>query len=184
MNEDLIFFDLEATGFRRAVGNCDQVVQFAAAFKGNQNKDFAIYLKVDYLPLEIANLTKIDPKWLNNNGIDYNQGLKQINDWINLNGRDRVWIGYNTHSYDWPLLFSNLKEAGLINDLSWKDWLSRLNIESIDLLYVARKKLKGLLTSYRLEDVCKYFKIDLTNAHNAIADVEITKAIYQKLSGI
>ena len=182
MKQKLIFFDLEATGFRRQPHNCDQIVQFAASHFENNDNDFAIYLKVDYLPIAIVELTKIDPKWLNNNGIDYHQGLVQINHWINQNA-NATWIGHNTHNYDWPLLFSNLKDAGLINDPTWKDWLKRLKIETIDLLYLAKQKLPGL-DSYRLENLANHLQIDLTNAHNAIADVEITKAVYQKLTGI
>ena len=85
-----------------------------------------------------------------------------------------VPCGYNV-DFDLGMLRGNWP------DKYFGSFFARPTIEVMT--YVAEEVSRGLkLKSYSLEEVCKHFEIPL-EAHNALADIKATRALYYKLKG-
>lgn len=179
----LIVFDLETTGFAKQIGACAQIFHFCAhVYQNNQLVDQQnIYLKVDFIPIDIQILTQTTLAHVYQVGLNYYQGLKQIHDWIETTFKGATVVGYNSDTFDLPMLFANLKTHGFLDQFaSWKDYFSHLNATSLDLLPVCRKVFQGL-PKHKLEIVAKHCQLDTSNHHRADGDVILTKAIYDKI---
>ena len=92
-------------------------------------------------------------------------------------------IGQNIYAYDLPLLSERLKFYNIEPPFT-KNFDDVITIQ--DTKSMAFKKLKGekeagKIANFKLQTLCKYFKIKQKNAHDALDDVKVTYKVYKKL---
>lgn len=85
-----------------------------------------------------------------------------------INGE--ILVGHNITAFDLNVLYD------VIMDYNGTE----LNNDFIDTLYVARK-CNDRINDYKLQTICQYYDIDITNAHRALKDCYITEACFKKL---
>lgn len=77
-------------------------------------------------------------------------------------------VGYNIKNFDWPILYIEFLRCGI-------DLKKPIIVDVLELV-------KGFDSSNKLSDVyLRYFKKSLVGAHNAVADINATKEIYDYL---
>jgi len=77
-------------------------------------------------------------------------------------------VGYNIAAFDYNILYDNVyKLKGIIVDNDY-----------IDVLHMAQRS--SLATAdYKLTSICECFGVDISNAHNAVADCVMTKSVFE-----
>lgn len=81
-------------------------------------------------------------------------------------------LGHNIISFD--MKFINVASEVLSGEGVHNDY--------IDTLLLSRQHLRNL-KSHSLSSLCQYYDIDTAGAHRALADCEMTNAVYQALNG-
>ena len=89
---------------------------------------------------------------------------------INFCGQTTL-VGHNIIKFDLEFINNHLRQLGM----------QPMANPVIDTLHLARKKLA--LRSYKLGDLAHHFKVEYSDAHRALRDVEITREIFYHLAG-
>jgi DNA polymerase III epsilon subunit family exonuclease len=160
-----VIVDIETTGLEPADNEITEVA--ALKLKDGEIVDvFGSLIRVNRkLPAEIVKLTGITDELLAEEGKNRNQTLRALYDFI---GKTPL-IAHNTE-FDVPFINHHLK----------KDWGITLQAPQVCTLKISRKLLPGL-TSHRLGEIAKYFKVPVAQAHRAAGDVETTHQVWLKL---
>jgi DNA polymerase III epsilon subunit family exonuclease len=160
-----VIVDIETTGLEPA----DNEITEVAALKienGEIRNVYSSLIRVNRkLPAEIVRLTGITDELLREEGKNRNQTLRALNDFI---GKTPL-IAHNIE-FDVPFINHHLK----------KDWGITLQSPQVCTLKLARKLLPGLST-HKLGDVARYFKVPVSQAHRAAGDVETTHQVWLKM---
>lgn len=160
-----VIVDIETTGLEPA----DNEITEVAALKienGEIRNVYSSLIRVNRkLPAEIVRLTGITDELLREEGKNRNQTLRALHDFI---GKTPL-IAHNAE-FDVPFINHHLK----------KDWGITLQSPPVCTLKLARKLLPGLST-HKLGDVARYFKVPVSQAHRAAGDVETTHQIWLKM---
>jgi DNA polymerase III epsilon subunit family exonuclease len=160
-----VIVDIETTGLEPA----DNEITEVAALKienGEIRNVYSSLIRVNRkLPAEIVRLTGITDELLREEGKNRNQTLRALYDFI---GKTPL-IAHNIE-FDVPFINHHLK----------KDWGITLQSPQVCTLKLARKLLPGLST-HKLGDVARYFKVPVSQAHRAAGDVETTHQVWLKM---
>ncbi len=166
--ETFVVFDLETTGLDSSKHAIIEVgaIRFQ---KGREQQDsFSALVKTKKrLSAKITEITGIDKALLDSEGIDPSIVFPEFVEFI----ADNPIISYN-YDFDGPFLVSALNEfAGIQN----------LKNPSACALKMARRAWPGL-KSYRLGDLSRMGKLDVTEEHRALGDTKRALAIYTHAS--
>lgn len=162
--DDYIVFDLETTGTN--IKECEIIEIAAIKYINNIEVDrFETLVRPLYsIDETIAELTGITNEMVENAPtID-----DVIYDFFDFIG-DNVLIGHNINAYDLNIIYDLYKEY------FYKD----LTNDFIDTLLWAKRGLS--LEHNRLVDVADYYKIEVKNAHRALADCITNSIVYNKM---
>ncbi|MCU0640982.1 MAG: 3'-5' exonuclease [Candidatus Margulisbacteria bacterium] len=160
-----VIVDIETTGLEPADNEITEVAALKLD-KGEIIDVFGSLIRVNRkLPPEIIKLTGITDELLREEGKNRNQVLRALYDFI---GKTPL-IAHNVE-FDLPFINHHLK----------KDWGITLQSPPVCTLKLSRKLLPGL-SSHRLGEIAKYFKVPVSQAHRAAGDVETTHQVWNKL---
>ena len=163
-SKNVIIYDLETTGL--SLEN-DEMIQISA-LRLNDGKRFNRFVipkgeisqkAVQTHGYDLAHITK-------NGG----EGAKAVlSDFVSF-AKGCMLVGHNSSFYDDVILTRQLKEEGVELDC----------LGFADTLVLAQAVLPNL-SNYKLATCCEYFGVVNQRAHDALADVEATSAVFERL---
>ncbi|MGI9569646.1 MAG: 3'-5' exonuclease [Desulfobulbia bacterium] len=161
LKKPIIFFDLETTGLD--IGK-DKIVQIAAIkfYPDGNNETKNIILNPEIpIPKEASDVHGLTDEIVKDKPA-FKQYAKSMLEWFS--GCDLA--GYNTNRFDIPFLVSQFESEGLELDLS--------EVSFLDVFALENKLFpRDLSTVYK-----KYLNEELSDAHNALADIQATVEIF------
>lgn len=178
----IVGIDIETTGFS---GIYDEIIEISAykitldeyTDKILKKEEYSVLVKLDdykKLSPKITELTSINKKMLEKDGIDIKSALNGLIEFID----DGILVAHNA-TFDVHFLQNKIKQyLGLKKNYSY-----------IDTLNFSRSVLKDeKMKKFSLDKVCKKLKIELTEHHRAIYDaiacLEIYYSLMKKLTNI
>lgn len=163
LTRDLIFFDIEATGLHVIRDRIIQLAMIKYSAKGKEPEE-RTYLINPGIPIseEAMNVHGITPKDVARKPL-FNQVAQEIYDFIG----DSDLAGYNSNRFDIPMLMEEFDRAGL-----------EFNVDKRRLVDVQRifYKMEPRTLSAALRFYCQQ---EMENAHDAMADVRATVAVFE-----
>ena len=181
----ILLFDVETSGldFKK-----DKIIEFGYIVIENNKEIDSGYIFINWflhdknfkLSDKIQELTHITPDMLKNEGVSSKEAFNKIYDLLN---QSDLIICHN-QQFDMNMIFQFLyNNHTFTKSEDAFNWLNR--VDYLDtLLIVGDSKPWSYESRHTLTDACKYFKVDLTNAHRAIDDIRGTwlllKAMYNK----
>ena len=162
-DDTFVVFDLETTGFSPTENN---IIEIGAVKieKGKITDRFSTFVNPkEPIPYKIEKLTGIDDSMV--------ADAPFINDALTLFGKfteGAVLVAHNA-GFDMGFLTAKEEAAGIVRNYSYVDTLamSRLLVPEI--------------ATFKLDSLCKFFKVSLENHHRAVDDAEATAHIFLKL---
>lgn len=163
LDNDLVFFDIEATGLNLTRDRIVQIALIKIFADGRPSEELEMKIKPD-VPIsaeasEIHGLYEEDLK----DAPPFDDVARQLFDFIG----DADLGGYNSNRYDVPLLQEEFYRAGIYLDTG-----NRRLIDSQIIFY--RMEPRTLSAALKF-----YANKEMENAHDALADVRATVAIFK-----
>ncbi|MCR5673895.1 MAG: PolC-type DNA polymerase III [Lachnospiraceae bacterium] len=162
-DDTFVVFDIETTGFSPVKNNIIEIG--AVKIEGGKVIDrFSTFVNPgEPIPYRIQKLTNIND--------DMVKDAPFINDVLRSFGEFCEGCVYVAHNASFDMGFIKAKEeaAGIIRQYSY-----------VDTLEMARL-LVPEIARYKLDNLCKHFKVSLENHHRAVDDAEATSQIFLKL---
>ncbi len=167
--QEFVILDTETTGLYPQLG--DALVELAAQrIKGPNilsSFDHVINPGVPCKP-DAAAVHKMSDDFICKNGKPLSEIMPKFVEFA----KDAVLVGHNIVRFDMEFINNHLRQLGLPPLLN----------PVMDTVQLAREKLR--LPDYHLKTLAGYYDIDYSNAHRAMRDVEITREVFWRLTGI
>ena len=163
LNRDLVFFDVETTGLNVIRDKIVQIALVKLHKDGREPSEFSTLVNPG-IPIseESMMIHGITPKDLANKP-SFQQLAQKIWDFIG----DADLGGYNSNRFDVPMLMEEFARVGMEFDIS-----KRRLVDAQRIFY--KMEPRTLKAAYRL-----YCQKELTDAHDALADVRATVEVFQ-----
>jgi len=159
----IIFFDLETTGINTTTDRIVQIGAIKLKPDGSREEKNVLINPTILIPPAATAIHGISDEQVKNEP-KFQQVSKSFNQW--LSGCDLA--GYNADNFDVPILIEEFARAGI----EFPDSETRF----VDVLKIERN-----VNSHRLEEAYKrYTGQQLDDAHDALADVKATIAVFEK----
>ncbi len=188
---NLIVFDLETTGVDIVK---DEIIQIGAVCIDTQTGKEILDFEAKILPSEkgIASLMKMketgfkncyDPEIWGLEGVAKSLALQRFAGWIgrftdqrrvSKTGRGYYVVqgcGYNSVKFDHPFLLNVCRFSNIFIPMDMRVW----DTMQFAMLYASVKNIN--IDDFKLETVAKALKIELVQAHDALADARATATI-------
>lgn len=172
---DLIFFDLETTGFDGYTNDLIELYMLKETHDGKFISDLHLFFNIgEDLSDFIENLTGINSNFLSTQPsfVDQRQEIIEF-----IEPTD-ILVGHNAYKFDLPFLNKQFIKHGYQNG-------NIFNNDVRDTMILARQRdnVGPFVKGYKLIDLAYrfQFRIDEAKFHGAKYDVEITKELYKKL---
>ena len=160
-----VIYDFETTGFSSTF---HEIIEIGAVklYKGSVIDRFSYFIKPKRrIPLEITNLTSIT----NDNVRNADPVEVVLPKFVEFIG-DSCLVAHNA-TFDNSHLYSNMKRLGIFEK----------EFPTIDTLQLARVRYSNKLKRFRLDNLAKFFGVELTQHHRAVDDAEATAGIFNKM---
>lgn len=166
---EMVVFDTETTGLDT---KNDDIIQIAAVkiVKGKIQDTFEVYIKTDKDISKSEEVHHISQKYLKENGVEAKEGLLKFMEFC---GRNCVLVAHNI-KFDYEITNNNLTRY---TDQQITDYCNEY-FDSIEI----SKLLYPNFTSYKLEDLIGFLKVEGVNSHNALDDVKATVSLIERLN--
>lgn len=131
---------------------------------------------------KITKITGITNRELKANGIQHLQAFSNFHNWLVDNiteGEQVAIVSHNGDSFDF-IFFRRLMKKLFEENLVTERFESKYEIVYLDTLHLVRR-LYPQMYSYKQETLCKYFQIDIDQAHRALSDVICLEQLYQRI---
>ncbi|MBR4574056.1 MAG: PolC-type DNA polymerase III [Lachnospiraceae bacterium] len=163
IHDAFVVFDLETTGFS---AQNDSIIEIGAVRieDGKIMDRFSTFVNPKQpIPYRIEKLTGINDSMVADAPF-INDALAQFDRFC----EGAAYVAHNA-SFDMGFLTAKEKEAGIVKEHSYVDTLGMARL------------LVPEIARFRLDNLCKFFKIPLENHHRAVDDAEATAHIFLKL---
>ena len=163
LDRDLVFFDLEATGLNIVKDRIVQIALIKLHADGRPSAELEMKIKPD-VPIS-AEASEVHGLYAEDlvNASSFKEVAQQLYDFIG----DSDLAGYNSNRYDVPLLQEEFYRAGIYLDTS-----TRRLIDAQTIFYRMEPRTLGAALKF-------YAGKEMANAHDALADVRATVAVFQ-----
>lgn len=177
-----LVFDVETSGLSP---DSHALLQIAAipVINGIKGEPFVSYCKphkgaiLDPKALEVNKLTFDQIKTFP----DAQEVIPKFIEWVDSHQTLMALLGHNVQ-FDRKFLYSWMCRHG-----HYGSYITRFRPHNYCTLEMARAAFKGKRVKpdkMNLGELCKFFKVELTNAHDALADIEATYEVYQHLKSM
>ncbi len=163
LGKEFVVFDLETTGLEAQE---EDIIEIGAVKikDGVLRETFSTFIKpTKQIPEKITQITGI-----NDSMVADAPSIEQVLPDFYKFCKDSILVAYNI-----PFDYSFIRKFA-------KQQMFEFNNEQIDVLMLAREKIKGL-KHYNLSSVCTYLGVSLIGAHRAIEDTIATAKVFLKL---
>ncbi len=174
----LLFVDCETT----ALGKNAAVIEIAAIpyIDGEYLEPFQSYIAPHpgaTIDPNAFKVNKIDPKLINNFPPAH-EVLRQFIEWLDKHERCFSIAGHNV-KFDKEKIFTLFCKT-----MNYGNFVTRFRPTSVCTMALAKEVFHGKKnkpTGFSLGTLCKYFNIELDNAHSALPDIQATIVLYEEL---
>lgn len=168
-NREMIIFDTETTGLDT---ENDDIIQIAAVktVNGRIIDTFEVYINTEKDIEKSEKVHQISKTYLNTHGVSHEKGLSE---YLKFIGANAVLVAHNI-GYDYNILKHNLQRY-------CKKSLSDYCIQQFDSIIIT-KLIYPNFTSYKLQDLLDFLKVEGVNSHNALDDSKATVSLIEKLN--
>lgn len=131
---------------------------------------------------KITKITGITNRTLRAEGQPFLQAYSEFYNWLieHMNKDEpNAIVAHNGDSFDF-IFFRRLMNKLFNESLVTERFESKYEIVYLDTLHIARR-LYPQIYSYKQESLCKYFNIDIDQAHRALNDVICLEQLYQRV---
>lgn len=191
-NTKNIYIDVETTGLP-GLDFRPQIIQLAGIIEinGVVRDRFTIEARPSYDhviqpdALEVTGLTELE---IRSRPLGQRELKARFENWMakhvqKFNKRDKYWfLAYNA-PFDYQRLHDLWSLCGDKYLGSWL-WYPPIDIAQIAGLHAAKNLTRADFPNFRLETVCKAHGIDLSQAHDALADIQATYELFRHLVNI
>lgn len=185
MTKKTLYFDLETTGIDE---KRNSVIQFAGIIEYDDVEVDRIDIKmqpfdeaeIEDSALDKCNLTIDDLLERQSHHDGFLEVIRFLNKHVDkFDKTDKLWVaGYNI-MFDLRFLNEffqyNGEKFGPGSYINWKF------IDAFPMIHIMAWRGKINLKNHKLSTVCEAFGIPLTNAHDAMSDIEATRTLIKKL---
>lgn len=171
LSDVIVGFDTETTGTDTSDPNV-RIVTYAIVMEHNgeilSSREWMLNPEVD-IPSGASDVHGITTDYAAKNGMDYLEGLQQLADIFKFTiDKGYTHTAFNA-AFDISLIRNEFIRHGV--DFDFNLWDNMFVFDPFVIDKYLDKYRKG---SRKLGDVAKHYGFDLSNAHNALADVEAT----------
>lgn len=135
---------------------------------------------IDHLALDILGITIDEIRTCEDPNVIYWKFVRILEKYVDKFDKDKSKkfypIGYNVQ-FDLDFLNYFFLKNGDKYIGSWFNWKK---LDVLQILYLMHYKEQIALRNYKLDEVCKYYEIEL-EAHNALNDITATRKLFKKL---
>ncbi|MBQ6319152.1 MAG: PolC-type DNA polymerase III, partial [Lachnospiraceae bacterium] len=163
INDTFVVFDIETTGFSPTVNNIIEIGAVKIA-EGRIVDRFSTFVNPkEPIPYRIEKLTGINDSMVEDAPF-INDALTQFSKFC----EGAVYVAHNAN-FDMGFIKAKEEAAGIVRPYSYVDTLGMARL------------LVPEIARFKLDNLCKFFKISLENHHRAVDDAEATAHIFLKL---
>ncbi len=163
INDTFVVFDIETTGFSPTVNNIIEIGAVKIA-EGMIVDRFSTFVNPkEPIPYRIEKLTGINDSMVEDAPF-INDALTQFSKFC----EGAVYVAHNAN-FDMGFIKAKEEAAGIVRPYSYVDTLGMARL------------LVPEIARFKLDNLCKFFKISLENHHRAVDDAEATAHIFLKL---
>ncbi len=179
--ETTIILDFETSGLNPYHAD---IIEIGAKILGS-DQSFQCLVKPESgkeIEGKITKITGITNRELRANGIQHLQAYSNFHNWLVDNiteGEQVAIVSHNGDSFDF-IFFRRLMKKLFEENLVKERFDSKYEIVYLDTLHLVRR-LYPQMYSYKQETLCKYFQIDIDQAHRALSDVICLEQLYQRI---
>lgn len=175
----ILGFDTETTGVQVFEDDVRIVTCAFVWSPGGGQPDTSIEWMMDPgidIPTEASDVHGITTEVARAEGMEYTVGIQKIADVLTKAIKDKVPLTAYNGSFDATLIRVEFWRTGVnFDDSLWNDMIL------IDPMVMAKHLVPFRKGGQKLEVVAKHYGYDLSNAHNATADVEATIYVARKI---
>ena len=179
--ETTIILDFETSGLNPYHSD---IIEIGAKILGSE-QSFQCLMKPESgkeIEEKITKITGITNRELRANGIHHLQAFSNFHNWLVDNiteGSQVAIVSHNGDSFDF-IFFRRIMKKLFEENLVTERFDSKYEIVYLDTLHLVRR-LYPQMYSYKQETLCKYFQIDIDQAHRALSDVICLEQLYQRI---
>jgi DNA polymerase III epsilon subunit-like protein len=175
----LLFIDLETS----ALGDKAAVLEIALipVINGERKEPFVSYVKPHigaYIDPEALKINGINPKDFDSFP-ELEDVVKKVIEYVDQFETVFSLAGHNAVKFDVPHFYKMFCRT-----MNYGNYLVRFGSNTVDTLIMAKEVFKHKREKpekFNLGALCKYFSIELTNAHTALGDLVPTVELYERL---
>lgn len=185
--EKLLFYDLETTGVKHWRNGIHQISGIVV-IGGEEKERFNFKVKpnekaeIDKAALDVCGITEDDLKTYMDMRECYGKLLGVLTKYVDkFNKSDKFHlVGYNNAGFDDKFLRAFFTQLG---DSYFGSWFWADSIDCMVLASYALRSERAKLANFQLATVAKYLgvEVDTTKTHDALYDVQLTRAIYNNI---
>ena len=179
--ETTIILDFETSGLNPYHAD---IIEIGAKILGS-DQSFQCLVKPESnkeIEDKITRITGITNRTLRAEGKQFIQAYRDFHNWIVDNVTEEQKIGIVSHngdSFDF-IFFRRLMNKLFDDSMIQEGFESKYEIVYLDTLHLVRR-LYPQMYSYKQETLCKYFQIDIDQAHRALSDVICLEQLYKRV---
>ncbi len=179
-NNDLIFVDIETTGFDPEVHEIVELAYILVRQKGGEGKEFEVIEEREF-KIKPEHIETADPQALKINGYDESQWifantLAEAMQVFAMKSKGAIFTAHNV-IFDHSFIEKAFKKTGIKNEMAFA---------RLDTISVAFAKLHAnpRADRFALSKLCEFFGVQNERAHSALADTRALFEVYKKLMSL
>lgn len=178
--DDLIFVDIETTGFDPNKHEIIELAYILVRQKGETGQEFEVVEEREF-KVKPEHIETAEPQALKINGYDEGQwlfanSLAEAMKVFAEKSKGAVFIAHNV-TFDYSFIERAFTKTGIKNEMFYA------KLDTISIAYAKLHKSPHI-NRFALEKLCEYFGIENERAHSALADTRALFEIYKKLMNL
>ncbi len=176
-NNDLIFVDIETTGFSPEKHEIIELAYILVRQKGGEGKEFEIIEEREF-KIKPEHIETAEPQALKVNGYDEGQwifanSLAEVMKVFAEKSKNAIFTAHNV-TFDYSFVERAFTKTGIKNEMFYA------KIDTISIAY-AKLHANPLAERFALQKLCEFFGVQNERAHSALSDTRALFEVYKKL---
>jgi DNA polymerase-3 subunit epsilon len=178
--EDLIFVDIETTGFDPNKHEIIELAYILVRQKGGNGTDFEVIEEREF-KIKPEHIETAEPQALKVNGYDEGQWLfaSSLSDVMKVfaeKSKGAVFLSHNV-TFDYSFIERAFTKTGVKNEMFYA------KLDTISMAYAKLHKSPHI-ERFALAKLCEFFGIENSRSHSALSDTRALFEVYKKLMSL
>lgn len=179
-NDELIFVDIETTGFDPNTHEIVELAYILVRQKGSEGREFEVIEEREF-KVKPDHIETAEPQALKINGYDEGQwlfanSLAEVMKVFAEKSKGAVFIAHNV-TFDYSFIERAFTKTGIKNEMFYA------KLDTISIAY-AKLHANPRIERFALKKLCEFFGIENTRAHSALSDTRALFEVYKKLMSL